>query len=419
MSPQLRGLLWLIAGMMIAWLILVRQHPQSVSAAFIKPGGFDPRMVAPASPPGGPPEKPDYLEGVLDGRDLSRPQRPVRLTRVSEHLPVATDIQAVPGHDDTLAVLQKGGVALLLEPDAGTFRPWFSLEVNGGAEMGLIGLAFAPDFETSGAFYLHHNPISGDRSEITRFFVDPTSLDGLRRGPTILVLPQPYGNHNGGQLLFGRDGLLYAAFGDGGSAYDPEGNGQNGRTLSGSIVRIDPLPEGGYAIPPDNPFIGDEAVDDAIFAMGLRNPWRMAFAPDGRLVAADVGQSEREEVNVVTAGDNLGWSRAEGSLCMEPPCDAFTGPVWEYAHDDGISITGGVFVTAAGPAEIVGRYLIGDFGSGRLWALDIPHEPGARAKEPAALGRFPIYPSTFGLDGRGRAYVADFQGFIYRIDGSL
>jgi glucose/arabinose dehydrogenase len=376
----------------------------------------DPRMVQPDPPPGGPTDQPTQLEGEFDGRDLGRVQRPIRLTRVSEHLPVATDIQAVPGHPDQLVVLQKGGIALLLDPDQRTFRVWFELPVNGGAEMGLLGLAFAPDFESSGVFYVHHSPPSGDRGRISRFATDPATLADPTPGATVLEVAQPFGNHDGGQLLFGPDGALYVALGDGGSAFDPLGHGQDGQTWLGSILRVHPLADGGFHIPADNPFLTDPDVDDAIFAIGLRNPWRMAFAPDGRLVAADVGQASFEEVNVVPPGGNLGWSRAEGFACHIPPCEGLVDPVWVYAHDDGISITGGVFSVGAGVADLAGRYVISDFGSGRFWALKLPDAVGERADEPLALGRFPIHPSTFGRGLDGRIYVADFQGSIWRLD---
>ena len=356
------------------------------------------------------------MVGVMEDMDVSRYQHPVRLVRVSEHLPVVTDMQLVPGHPGDLAVLQKGGVAVILSVDAGTFRPWFELEVNGASEMGLLGVAFAPDFEDSGVFYIHHSPPEGDRGVVSVFTCDPDTLEGVTRGADVLEVAQPFRNHDGGQLVFGPYGYLYVALGDGGSAYDPQGHGQNGQTWLGSILRVDPLVQGGFKVPADNPFVGNPDVDDAIFAYGLRNPWRFTFSPDGQLVTGDVGQNTFEEIDIVPAGGNLGWARAEGDACHEPPCEGFVRAVWTYSRQDGISVTGGQFPTSEGLPGLGGRYVFGDFGSGRLWAMELPDGAGELADEPWALGRFPIRPSTFGLDHQGRLYVADFEGAVHRVE---
>ena len=161
------------------------------------------------------------MSGTFDGNDADRPHLPVRLVRVAEDLPQVTDIQAVPGHGHYVAVLQKTGQARLLAPDAGSARPWFTVDVHTRSEMGLLGLAFSPDFEQSGVFYVHHSPPSGDRGVVTRWTCDPKTLEAPKPGPVVLSVGQPYVNHDGGQLQMGPDGHLYVALGDGGSGLSP------------------------------------------------------------------------------------------------------------------------------------------------------------------------------------------------------
>ena len=234
---------------------------------------------------------------------------------------------------------------------------------------------------------------------------------------------QPYANHDAGQLAFGPDGMLYIGWGDGGFRNDPKGSGQDRQTMLGAMLRVDiDNPDGGraYGIPADNPFVNDAGTLDEIYAIGLRNPWRYSFAPDGRLVVADVGQDLWEEVSIVPAGGNLGWNLREGFHCFPPggscPSDEpLVEPIYEYGRDDGNSITGG-FVDTSGDEKLNGLYVFGDFVTGRLWAIDLPESGTAT---PRALGRWPILPSTFGQDTQGRVYVADFgSGTIYRIQAS-
>ncbi|HHO50385.1 MAG TPA: dehydrogenase, partial [Deltaproteobacteria bacterium] len=226
--------------------------------------------------------------------------------------------------------------------------------------------------------------------------------------------------HDAGQLAFGPDGMLYVGLGDGGFRNDPLGAGQDRSTLLGSMLRLDVRTPGRYAVPDDNPFVGIAGVRPEIWAYGLRNPWRYSFTPDGRLVVADVGQNTWEEIDLVSRGDNLGWSLREGSSCFEPPkgCPTvdLTDPIYTYGRKDGGSVTGGVVWTAPGPLQ--GRYLFGDFSTGRLWALRLP-QPGAAAgqAEVTALGRFDLRPSAFGRAPDGRVWVAGFaRGAIYQIE---
>ena len=193
----------------------------------------------------------------------------------------------------------------------------------------------------------------------------------------IMEIPQPEANHNGGQLAFGPDGMLYIALGDGGGGGDRHGtigNGQDINTLLGSILRIDINGEQPYAIPPDNPFVGTDGLDE-IWAYGLRNPWRFSFDREGtnQLYAADVGQSQWEEINIIEKGGNYGWRIMEGMHCYNPAtnCDQ-TGlilPIAEYSHSVGISITGGYVYRGSQIPELYGKYVFGDY-NGKLFYLE-------------------------------------------------
>ena len=267
-----------------------------------------------------------------------------------------------------------------------------------------------PQFAANGWLWLYY---SVDRSaepgprrtRLSRFSVD------AERGPlaadagselVILEVEQPYSNHNGGAIRFGPDGMLYLGLGDGGSAGDPRGNGQNLGTLLGSIIRInvrDASTAAPYGIPPDNPFADTPGARGEIWAYGLRNPWRMAFDSAGRLWVGDVGQQALEEVDVAERGRNYGWNRLEGTRCFRPSsgCDreGTTPPVAEYGRSLGCSVTGGVVYEGPGAPSLAGSYLFADYCSGRVWAL----EPGGGSRH---RGR--TQPSAGGLlrDGRAR-----------------
>jgi glucose/arabinose dehydrogenase len=356
------------------------------------------------------------LAPVFDGKDAGRPQLPVALRPIVSGVPQPTDIVAVPGRADRLVVLSKGGTAYLAVP-GGAAEPWFTVEAATRSELGLLSIAFAPDFERTGAFVVHYNPAGPTRTVLRRGRVDPATLAGPILGEVLFETAQPYPNHDGGQLAFGPDGHLYVGLGDGGSAGDPEGNGQDLGSPLGKILRLRVPPTGPAEAPPDNPFVGVPGARPEIWAYGLRNPWRFTFDPAGRLIVADVGQDRWEEIDVVGRGDNLGWNRREADRCFPPDAacsaDGLVDPIWVYGHDEGVSVTGGVVVGASGP--LAGQYVFGDFGSGRLWAFAVP-TPAARVAAVTALGRFGIHPSTFGRGPRGEALVADFgQGVVYEL----
>lgn len=338
------------------------------------------------------------------------PERTVRLVPVLEGVPQITEVVPIPGHA-AVAVANKAGQVFRVDLPGGTKTKWFDVPVRGSSELGLLGLAFAPDFATTGHLYVSATPSDGDRrSQIARWKVDPATLGHPQRVGTVLELAQPYANHNGGSLRFGPDGMLYAGFGDGGSANDPLGSGQDRSTWLGAILRLD-VTELPYRVPPDNPFVGQAGQRPEIWAWGLRNPWKFELLPDGRAIIGDVGQNEVEEVTIGGAGANHGWNVFEGDRCFRGPCEATQGtvkPVFTYTHAVGQSITGGV-VPTAGP--FAGTYVFGDFVSGRLWSLDLG------TAQAVGLGDHGIMPSVFALDPTGQLLVADYQGgVLYRVE---
>jgi glucose/arabinose dehydrogenase len=387
----------------------------AVAVGFWGPEGAYQALVLAFSPSYPTYAAPTDPQPTFDGRDATRARVAVGLKRLVSGLSYPTEIQAVPGHSGTLVVLEKQGRAVLVDP-AGSVRPWFSLPVESRSEMGLLGISFAPEFPLSGVFYVHHNPPDGKTSVVSTWQC-ARDLSGPKQVSVVLTVDQPYANHDGGHLLTSPDGLLWIALGDGGYRDDPHGHGQNGQTLLGSILRVRPRTTGGYDIPPDNPFVHDPSVHDAIFALGARNPWKMAFDLSGRLLLADVGQNQWEEVNLVPAGANLGWNLREGRHAFRegPAPQGLVEPIWEYGHDEGASITGGIMYMGSKIPSLTGKYLVGDFVSGRLWAVPIPDQPGTPV-EAVALGRWPLQPSTFGRDHQGEALVADFgSGTVWRI----
>ncbi|MEZ4470736.1 MAG: PQQ-dependent sugar dehydrogenase [bacterium] len=371
--------------------------------------GSPPSCAQPAVVAGAPPlDAPTFT-----GLDARRRRIAVDLVPVAEGIDQPTDIQAIPGQPGTLAVLTKTGAALRVNVAARKVHPWFTVPVESRSELGLLGLAFHPRYAENGRFFLNYSPAGALKTRVEEW------VDGPRPAPVrvILEVDQPYANHDAGQLAFGPDGMLYVGLGDGGAADDPHGHGQNTRTLLGSMLRLDVEDRAApYRVPPDNPFVGHPTARPEIWAYGLRNPWRYAFAPDGRLVVADVGQDLFEEITIVGRGENHGWNRREADHCFPPgqACSAagMVDPVYTYAHaDDGSSVTGGAVYTGTEIPDLKGKYVFADFVSGRLWALDLPADRAPVAAAQAhALGAWPINPATFGVGHDGSLYVGDFRG---------
>lgn len=295
-------------------------------------------------------------------------------------------------------------------------------------EEGFLGLAFHPKFRQNGQFFAYytskrHKPHT---SVVSRFKVsanDAGKFDAAFE-EEVLTVPQPFWNHNGGTICFGPDGYLYVALGDGGAGNDPQGNGQNLETWLGKILRIDiDRKDAGlnYAIPKDNPFVGKEKARAEIFALGLRNPWRMAFdRKSGTLWAADVGQNLWEEIDLIMKGGNYGWGRREGThpfgASAAPPNPGMVEPIFEYDHLVGSSITGGHVYRGTKVPALAGKYLYADYVTGKLWALHYDEQAKkVVSNEAIPSPKMPVI--SFGEDEAGESYfmivTADGQG-IYR-----
>jgi len=309
-----------------------------------------------------------------------------------------------------------------------------STRVDAQSEGGLLGMAFDPDFPSNGFVYLSYttsdDPLldSGGnfRSVVSRFSVDTTgdALDPASEA-ILLTFPQPFSNHNGGQLGFGPDGLLYIGFGDGGGAGDSLDNGQNPATLYGSMLRLDVgrpdavrgLP---YSIPAGNPYAANLSCNDGacpeIFALGLRNPWRWSFDRfTGALWAGDVGQGDWEEIDRIESGGNYGWRCFEATHVFNSlSCEnkTFRAPLAEYSHSQGQSVTGGYVYRGASVTALDGTYLFGDFVSGRIWGLFAPYSttPDCRLLVDTTLNI-----SSFAQDNDGEILVIAYSGELYRI----
>lgn len=324
-----------------------------------------------------------------------------------------------------LFVVERGGRIRIIKDGAVLPAPFLDVSAKvrtAGGEQGLLGLAFSPDYASNGHFYVNYTDLQGT-SVIARYSVssNPDAADASSE-TVLLTLEQPYANHNGGHIAFGpNDGYLYIGFGDGGSANDPLGSGQNTDTLLGKILRIDV--ESGvqpYAIPATNPYAQTAGYRAEIWALGLRNPWRFAFdGATGDLYIADVGQALWEEVNFQPAsspgGENYGWSIMEGAHCFQSvTCDTagLTLPVAEYDHSLGCSITGGVVYRGAAYPALRGTYLYADYCSGRIWSL----KRDGVAWEASLLLDTPYRITAFGEDEDGNVYLTHYtSGEIYRI----
>lgn len=325
-----------------------------------------------------------------------------------------TEIASVPDGRNRLYALTQAGIIYQFPDDpAAANQPEVFLDITdrvvSGGERGLLGLAFHPDFQNNGFFYVNYttgNPLQTRISRFTRRSSNPAQADpGSEQ--VLLTYNQPFENHNGGKIAFGPDGFLYISSGDGGSGGDPLNNAQNRQNLLGKILRIDvDAPAGGlpYGIPADNPFAGNtQGFREEIFAYGLRNVWKFSFdRATGRLWAADVGQNNREEINLITNGGNYGWRIMEGTNCYDPPqgCNpaGLVLPVYEYLHSAGIgrSITGGYVYRGSSLPALQGKYVYGDYLSGNVWALGL-NEDGTVA-ENALLLNAGFLVSGFGED---------------------
>jgi glucose/arabinose dehydrogenase len=347
----------------------------------------------------------------------------IRLTEVAAGLSGPVFLTA-PRPDARLFVVEQPGRIRVVENGALLPTPFLDItdRVSSGGERGLLSVAFHPSYASNGFLYVDYTDRNGD-TRIERYRV---SADRNRADPAsaklILQVAQPFPNHNGGLVAFGPDGKLYVGMGDGGSGGDPLGHGQNRATLLGDILRIDVDAGDPYAVPADNPFVGQAGARGEIWATGVRNPWRFAFDREaGLLYLADVGQNALEEVNVVpaaSAGLNFGWNVMEGSRCFNPAegCGR-TGlvvPVLEYGHAEGCSVTGGYVYRGSRIPALRGHYFYADYCQG--WIRSFRHQGGqALDRREWTLGDVDNVLS-FGEDAAGELYVLSSNGRVYRID---
>jgi glucose/arabinose dehydrogenase len=292
-------------------------------------------------------------------------------------------------------------------------------KVSTGFEQGLLGFAFDPRFRRNGRVFINYTREDG-ATVVSSFTVDRANTNVLDPASERFRIrfPQPYANHNGGHIAFGKDGLLYISSGDGGSANDPLGNGQSLTTLLGKILRIDVSGPRSYEIPSTNPFVRSrvKGVRREIYAYGLRNPWRFSFdRSNGRLFAGDVGQNAEEEVNIIVAGGNYGWKITEGNLCFDPPTQCnrrgLRAPIASYGRSEGQSVTGGYVYRGKSIPQLVGKYVFADFLTGTIFTLT--RAPGG-AWVRDVLFDTERYISSFAEDRDGELFLVDYAGEILR-----
>ena len=347
-----------------------------------------------------------------------------RLQEVVTGLSAPLYLTAPPGDAARLFIVEKTGGIRIIKDGILLTDPYLDLSsrISNGGEQGLLGLAFDPDYATSGRFIVHFTDLAGSTT-VSRFQVssNPDVADPASE-LVILTAAQPFANHNGGQVAFGPDGFLYLALGDGGGSGDPDNRGQDLSELLGSILRIDVRSTDPYTVPADNPFV--QSAVPQVWSYGLRNPWRFSFdRATGDLYVADVGEGLWEEINVSPAGAgggkgaNYGWNIMEGAHCFrESSCDqtGLTLPVFEYSHQEGCSVTGGYVYRGSAIPELQGHYFYGDFCQG--WVRSLRYAAGAvtdQTQWPSLTPGGSVL--SFGEDAAGELYVLDQGGRVSKV----
>jgi glucose/arabinose dehydrogenase len=388
-------------------------------------------LGCPSGPTPAPPdEPPDTLPRLV-------------LMRIHDGLDNPTDLQAPLDDSGRLFIVEQPGrirvstAGMLQSPDE-VFLDIRDRVTSDLGERGLLGLAFHPDFATNGRFFVNYTRTAGDSDQtvIEEYQAAIAPDQGLanRADPTpvrtLLTIDQPATNHNGGQLQFGPDGMLYVATGDGGGSCDPGDEAQDPDSLLGKLLRID-VDDPDSLVPADNPAVPGTSARQEIWSLGLRNPWRFAIDAVDRLVyIADVGQFDREEINVVALAPadayNFGWPTFEGTMSPPLRCGVSefavtdpTPPILEYTHGDGCSITGGYVYRGSAIPELVGWYLYSDFCTPFLRALRM--EAGALAESVDLTSQVEVRGgalqnvTSFGTDQAGEIYVLDRDGELYQL----
>jgi glucose/arabinose dehydrogenase len=378
---------------------------------------------APAPAPGAP-----VPNVTAPGADSDIPR--IRLQRIAPQMTFRRPVQVVfePGDDRRMYVLEQAGRILVIDPeDREAKEPKVFLDIKSqvnsrGNEEGLLSLAFHPDYAKNGRFFLYYTAIGAERRRsnvLSEWAVDLDAgvpKEGSER--MLLSIEDPYSNHNGGTVLFGRDGMLYLSCGDGGAANDPLQAGQDLGTLLAKVLRIDvDRTEGDrpYGIPKDNPFISTAGARPEIWAYGLRNVWRMSFdRKTGELWGGDVGQNAYEEVDLIVKGGNYGWNPREGLHAFPDGRPGAFGseyidPVVEYPHSEGVSITGGFVWRSAKAPEHDGVYLFADLVSCRIWGIRAQDGKLVQGPDLLLTTRNQL-PTSFGESADGTLYLTTFEG---------
>lgn len=365
----------------------------------------------------------------------------MKAVRIASGLAVSVYACAPAGDTDRIFIIEQPGRIRILKHGVVLPTPFLDVgaKVSNGYELGLLGLAFHPNFDSNGYFYISYTRAADNASMLERYRVDPATPNRADPLSAVVVagpVAQPQTEHNAGCLQFGADGKLYWSIGDGGGANDsgpghpPVGNGQSGQTLLGKISRFDvdiPFPH----IPPDNPFLQEAGIRDEVWALGYRNPWRFSFDREtGDMWVGDVGQVVREEINFEPAGAggrNYGWKCMEGTVCTQLSncaCAApqFRSPLEEFDHSFACAVIGGYMYRGCSMPSLRGTYFYGDYCSGRVWTFTYDRNTGA--KGPVIEVTSQIAPGggmaideigSFGEDGNGELLIVDLDGEIYRL----
>lgn len=346
--------------------------------------------------------------------------------------PIATGLKrpvaAAHVGGDRFFVAEKDGLVRIVTAGAVLPEPLLDLRdriATDGSERGLLGLAVHPDFASNGLLYVVYTNLDGD-TEIVRFVVSAENPDYADPDSARLILfvEQPFGNHNGGQLLFGPDGYLYIGLGDGGAVGDPFRHAQDPGTLLGAILRLDVDEQEPYTIPPDNPFVAERGAHGEVWAIGLRNPWSFGFdRVTGDLYIGDVGQEGPEEINAQSAeqsGVNYGWPILEGSRCYEAEQCRSRGlqpPIFEYPHSDGCAVVGGRVYRGTQFPALTGNYFFADYCLGRIWTLRT--DPVTMKWQRTLVYELTSPLSNFVESADGELFVLDYSdGILYQIQAA-
>ena len=331
-------------------------------------------------------------------------------------------VTSAPGDPDTLYVVEQPGQVRTVGPDGEVSElPFLDIGagVASGGERGLLGLAFHPGYAENGRFFVNYTRAQDGATVVSEFVAD-RGLADLASERVLLIIEQPFGNHNGGMLAFDAAGMLLIGTGDGGAGGDPLGAGQDPDTLLGKLLRVDVDAGEPYGIPADNGFVASEVHRPEIHATGLRNPWRFSVDPvGGHIYIGDVGQGRWEEISVLPGGVgglDFGWNVMEGPDCFDGDCDrsAHTLPVLSYDHGEGCSIVGGYAYRGEAQPALAGVYLFGDYCTGTIWAAAADEMVAGEATA-VPVHTFDGRLVSFGTDGAGELYAVDQGGRIVRV----